>query len=184
MSYNDTKKYRDIQTMKDLKDKIYEANESKDKTFKQLRKGDKIYYLEMFNSDKNHKIEVCTVISNYFYEPMSLSGGYKVPENYTLKFTRENKKKDGSAVIWKRDWDNKLYVSLSGFEGDKDRHPYHYISTDRELLVEFQENLVDQDIQEVQKEIEKLQSEYEGKKQKLDDKINALVQKKIDKYED
>lgn len=163
---------------------INEANESKDKTFKELRKGDKIYYLEIFNSDKNHKIEVCTVTANYFCEPSSLGGGYRIPENYTLKFTRENKNKNGSAVIWKRDWDSKLYVDLSGFEGDKDRHPYHYISTDRELLDKFQEELIDQDVKEIQNEIEKLQSEYEAKKQKLDDKINDLIQKKLNKYED
>ena len=31
--------------MKSLKDKIFEANESKDKTFKQIRKGDKICHV-------------------------------------------------------------------------------------------------------------------------------------------
>ena len=47
--------------MKTLKDKIFEANESKDKTFKQIRKGDTIYYLDVYDWDKNYKIEVCTV---------------------------------------------------------------------------------------------------------------------------
>ena len=61
---------------------------------------------------------------------------------------------------------------------------FHYISTDRELLAEFQEKLVDDDVKKVEKEIEKFTIQYESKKKELEDKMNALIAKKLEKYED
>ena len=87
--------------MKNLKDKIFEANESKDKTFKQIRKGDTIYYLDVYNSDRNHKIEVCTVDGVYYHEPMTISG-YTTSEAWEIKFTRKNKNKNGNSLQSKR----------------------------------------------------------------------------------
>lgn len=165
--------------MKSIKQIIIEANESKDKTWKQIRKGDTIYYLECYNSDKNHKIEVATVTSNFYYEPMNLGDGYRVRDNYTLKFNRKSKNIEGSAVIWKEDWEKKILCSTS-----MDGTVFHYISTDRELLAEFQENLVDDDVKKVEKEIEKFTIQYESKKKELEDKMNALIAKKLEKYED
>ena len=75
-------------SMKTLKDKIFEANESKDKTFKQIRKGDTIYYLDVYDWDKNYKIEVCTVDAIYYHESTSL-GGYTTNEMWEIKFTRK-----------------------------------------------------------------------------------------------
>lgn len=165
--------------MRSIKQVITESNESKDKTWKQIRKGDTIYYLECYNSDKNHKIEVATVTENYFKETIYLSGGYNVPNHYELKFTRKSKNKEGSAVIWERDWEKKIIC-----DGLQDGTIFHYISTDRELLAELQEKLVDDDIQELEKEIEKFQSQFEAKKKELEDKMNALIAKKLEKYED
>jgi hypothetical protein len=166
--------------MKDIKNYICEANESKDKTWKQIRKGDTIYYLECYNSDKNHKIEVATVESNYWHEAMYLSEGYMVPEHYQLEFVRKSKNKKGSAIIWKRDWENKILCDSLMSDGTI----FHYISTDRELLAEFQEKLVDEDIKKLEQEIENFREEFESKRKKLQDKMNALIAKKIEKYED
>ena len=128
--------------MKTLKDKIFEANESKDKTFKQIRKGDTIYYLDVYNSDRNHKIEVCTVDGVYYHEPMTISG-YTTSEAWEIKFTRKNKNKNGTCYIYKKDIEKKLYIDVCGFGNDT---IFHYVATDRELLNDFQENLVDNDI--------------------------------------
>ena len=165
--------------MKSIKQVITESNESKDKTWKQIRKGDTIYYLECYNSDKNHKIEVATVTKSMYYETMYLGGDYRVPENYTIEFIRKSKNKEVSAVIWKEDWDKKVLCSTS-----MDGTVFHYISTDRELLAEFQEKLVDDDVKKMEKEIEKFTIQYESKKKELEDKMNALIAKKLEKYED
>ena len=119
--------------MKSLKDIIFEANESKDKTFKQIRKGDTIYYLDVYNSDRNHKIEVCTVDAVYYHEPMSV-GGYTTSESWEIKFTRKTKNENGTCVIYKKDIEKKLYIDTS-FSGDT---VFHYVATDRELLNDFQ----------------------------------------------
>ena len=165
--------------MKDINKYIVEANESKDKTWKQIRKGDTIYYLECYNSDKNHKIEVATVTNNWYMESHYLSGGYKVPEHYELMFTRKSKNKEGSAVIWERDWNKKIIC-----DGLQDGTIFHYISTDRELLAELQEKLIDDDVQKLEQEIAKFQSQFEAQKKKLEDQMNALIAKKLEKYED
>ena len=89
-------------SMKTLKDKIFEANESKDKTFKQIRKGDTIYYLDVYNYDKNYKIEVCTVDAVYYHEPTSL-GGYTISDMWEIKFTSKNKNKNGSCFIYRKE---------------------------------------------------------------------------------
>ena len=166
--------------MKTLKDKIFEANESKDKTFKQIRKGDTIYYLDVYNSDRNHKIEVCTVDGVYYHEPMSING-YTTSEAWEIKFTRKNKNKNGTCYIFKKDIEKKLYIDVCGFGNDT---IFYYVATDRELLNDFQENLVDNDIKELEKEIEKILTKYEVEKQKLEEQMNELIQKKINKYED
>ena len=132
--------------MKNLKDKIFEANESKDKTFKQIRKGDTIYYLDVYNSDRNHKIEVCTV----------------------------------TCFIYKKDFEKKLYIDTS-FGGDT---VFHYVATDRELLNDFQEEVIDKDVKELEKEMEKIMAKYESEKAKIQEKIDNLIQKKLEKYED
>lgn len=167
--------------MKSIKDKILEANESKDKNWSQIRKGDTIYYLECYNSDKNYKIEVATVDRNFYHETMYLSDGYRISEHYELEFTRKTKNKKGSACIWKKDWDKKILIDTLFSD---ENTIFHYISTDRELLNEFQEKLIDEDIKELEKEIEKFKIKYEAEKQKLEEKMNALIQKKLDKYED
>lgn len=166
--------------MKGIKNYICEANESKDKTWKQIRKGDTIYYLECYNSDKNHKIEVATVESNYWCETMYLSGGEYIPEHYSLQYVRKTKNKKGSKVIWKENWDKKI-ICDSSLDGDT---VFHYIATDRELLAELQEKLIDEDVKKLEDEISKFQSEFEAKKKTMEDKMNALIAKKIEKYED
>ena len=165
--------------MKNLKDKIFEANESKDKTFKQIRKGDTIYYLDVFNSDRNHKIEVCTVDATYYHEPMSM-GSYTTEEAWEIKFTRKNKNKIGTCYIYKKDIEKKLYIDTS-FKGDT---VFHYVSTDRELLNNFQEEVIDKDVKELEKEMEKIMAKYESEKAKIQEKIDNLLQKKLEKYED
>ena len=112
---------------------------------------------------------------------MYLSTGYKVPEHYSLDFTRKTKNKKGSACIWKKDWDKKILIDTLFSD---ENTIFHYISTDRELLNEFQENLNDNDIKELEKEIEKFKTKYEAEKQKLEEQMNELIQKKINKYED
>lgn len=165
--------------MKNLKDRIYEANESKDKTFKQIRKGDTIYYLDVFNSDRNHKIEVCIVDAVYYHEPMTING-YTTEETWEIKFTRKNKNKNGTCIIYNKDIEKKLYIDTS-FSGDT---IFHYVATDRELLNDFQEEIIDKDAKELEKEMEKIVAKYESEKAKIQEKINNLLQKKLEKYED
>ena len=165
--------------MKSLKDIIFEANESKDKTFKQIRKGDTIYYLDVYNSDRNHKIEVCTVDAVYYHEPMSV-GGFTTSESWEIKFTRKNKNKNGTCVIYKKDIEKKLYIDTS-FSGDT---VFHYVATDRELLNDFQEEIIDKDVKELENEMEKILAKYESEKAKIQEKIDALLNKKLEKYED
>ena len=165
--------------MKSLKDIIFEANESKDKTFKQIRKGDTIYYLDAYNSDRNHKIEVCTVDAVYYHEPMSV-GGYTTSESWEIKFTRKNKNKNGTCIIYKKDIEKKLYIDI-GFTGDT---IFHYVATDRELLNDFQEEIIDKDVKELENEMEKILVKYESEKAKIQEKIDALLSKKLEKYED
>lgn len=165
--------------MKNLRDKIFEANESKDKTFKQIRKGDTIYYLDVFNSDRNHKIEVCTVDAVYYHEPMTING-YTTSETWEIMFTRKNKNKNGTCIIYKKDFEKKLYIDVS-FSGDT---IFHYVATDRELLNNFQEEIIDKDTKELEKEMEKIVAKYESEKAKIQEKINNLLQKKLEKYED
>ena len=162
--------------MKNLRDKIFEANESKDKTFKQIRKGDTIYYLDVFNSDRNHKIEVCTVDAVYYHEPMTING-YTTSETWEIKFTRKNKNKNGTCIIYKKDFEQKLYIDVS-FSGDT---IFHYVATDRELLNDFQEEIIDKDTKELEKEMEKIVAKYESEKSKIQEKINNLLQKKLEK---
>lgn len=166
--------------MKTLKAKIFEANESKDKTFKQIRKGDTIYYLDVYNSDRNHKIEVCTVDGVYYHEPMTISG-YTTSEAWEIKFTRKNKNKNGTCCIFKKDIEKKLYIDVCGFGNDT---IFYYVATDRELLNDFQEEIIDKDVKDLEKEIEKILAKYEAEKQKLEEQMNELIQKKINKYED
>lgn len=165
--------------MKTLKDKIFEANESKDKTFKQIRKGDTIYYLDVYNMDKNYKIEVCTVDGVYYHESMSF-GGYTINEMWEIKFTRKNKNKNGSCFIYRKDFEKKLCIdtSLSG------NTVFHYVSTDRELLNDFQEEMVDKDVKKLEKEMEKILVKYESEKAVIQEKIDNLLKKKLEKYED
>ena len=163
--------------MKNLKDKIFEANESKDKTFKQIRKGDTIYYLDMYNSDRNHKIEVCTVDAVYYHEPMSF-GSYITEETWEIKFTRKNK--NGSCFVYKKDFEKKLYIDTS-FKGDT---IFHYVATDRELLNDFQKEIIGKDVKELEKEMEKIMAKYESEKAKIQEKIDNLLKKKLEKYED
>lgn len=165
--------------MKSLKDKIFEANESKDKTFKQIKKGDTIYYLDAYNSDKNHKIEVCTVDAIYYHEPMYV-GGYATSEAWEIKFTRKNKNKNGTCIIDKKYFDKKLYIN-TGFSDDT---VFHYVATDRELLDNFQEEIIDKDIKQLENEMKKIVAKYESEKQKIQEKIDDLLQKKLEKYED
>ena len=165
--------------MKNLKDKIFEANESKDKTFKQIRKGDTIYYLDVYNSDRNHKIEVCTVDTIYYHEPMTING-YTSSEMWEIKFTRKNKNKNGTCFIYKKDFEKKLYIDTS-FSGDT---VFHYVATDRELLNDFQEEVIDKDVKDFEKEMEKILAKYESEKAKIQEKIDNLLQKKLEKYED
>ena len=165
--------------MKNLRDKIFEANESKDKTFKQIRKGDTIYYLDVFNSDRNHKIEVCTVDAVYYHEPMTING-YTTSETWEIMFTRKNKNKNGTCIIYKKDFEKKLYIDVS-FSGDT---IFHYVATDRELLNDFQEEIIDKDTKELEKVMEKIVAKYESEKAKIQEKINNLLQKKLEKYED
>jgi len=166
--------------MKSLKDKIFEANESKDKTFKQIRKGDTLYYLDVYNSDRNHKIEVCSVDGVYYHEPMSL-GSYTTEEMWEIKFTRKNKNKNGSCFIYRKDFEKKLYINICGFGDDT---VFHYVATDRELLNDFQEEIIDKDVKELEKEMEKIMAKYESEKAKIQEKIDNLLQKKLEKYED
>jgi len=165
--------------MKSITNKILEANESKDKTFKQIRKGDTIYYLDVYNSDRNHKIEVCTVDGVYYHEPMSL-GSYTTEETWEIKFTRKNKNTNRSFFIHRKDFDKKLYIDTS-FKGDT---IFHYVATDRELLNNFQEEIIDKDIKELEKEMEKIVAKYESEKAKIQEKIDNLLEKKLEKYED
>lgn len=165
--------------MKTLKDKIFEANESKDKTFKQIRKGDTIYYLDIYNDDRNHKIEVCTVDGVYYHEPMTING-YTIPESWEIKFTRKNKNKIGTCIIYKKDFEKKLYIDVS-FNGNI---IFHYVATDRELLNDFQEEIIDKDVKDLEKEMEKIVAKYESEKAKIQEKIDDLLQKKLEKYED
>ena len=165
--------------MKNLVDKILEANEYKDKTFKQIRKGDTIYYLDIYNSDRNHKIEVCTVDAVYYHEPMTING-YTTEETWEIKFTRKNKNKNGTCCISKKDIEKKLYIDTS-FSGDT---IFHYVATDRELLNDFQEEIIDKDVKELEKEMEKIVAKYESEKAKVQEKIDNLLQKKLEKYED
>lgn len=166
-------------SMKTLKDKIFEANESKDKTFKQIRKGDTIYYLDVYNYDKNYKIEVCTVDAVYYHEPTSL-GDYTISEMWEIKFTRKNKNKNGSCFIYRKDFEKKLciYTSISGDT------VFHYVATDRELLNDFQEEVVDKDVKQLEKEMEKILVKYESEKAVIQEKIDNLLKKKLEKYED
>ena len=166
-------------SMKTLKDKIFEANESKDKTFKQIRKGDTIYYLDVYNYDKNYKIEVCTVDAVYYHEPTSL-GGYTISEMWEIKFTRKNKNKNGSCFIYRKDFEKKLCIDTS-FSGDT---VFHYVATDRELLNDFQEEVVDKDVKKLEKEMEKILVKYESEKAVIQEKIDNLLKKKLEKYED
>ena len=167
--------------MKSISDIISEANESKDKNWSQIRKGKNFYYLECYNSDKNYKIEVATVDENFYHETIYLSSGYRISEHYELGFTRKTKNKKGSACIWKKDWDKKILIDTLFSD---DNTIFHYISTDRELLNEIQEKINDEDIKELEKEIKKFKTKYEAEKQKLEEQMNALIQKKLDKYED
>lgn len=166
-------------SMKTLKDKIFEANESKDKTFKQIRKGDTIYYLDVYNLDKNYKIEVCTVDAVYYHESMSL-GGYTTNEMWEIKFTRKNKHKNGSCFIYRKDFEKKLCIDTS-FSRDT---VFHYVATDRELLNDFQEEVVDKDVKKLEKEMEKILVKYESEKAIIQEKIDNLLKKKLEKYED
>lgn len=166
-------------SMKNLRDKIFESNESKDKTFKQLRKGDTIYYLDAYDSDRNHKIEVCTVDAVYYHEPMSM-GSYTTSEIWEIKFIRKNKNKTGTFFIYKKDFDKKINIDTS-FNGDT---IFQYVSTDRELLNDFQEEIIDKDVKELEQEMEKIMAKYESEKAKVQEKINNLLQKKMEKYED
>ena len=166
-------------SMKTLKDKIFEANESKDKTFKQIRKGDTIYYLDVYNYDKNYKIEVCTVDAVYYHEPTSL-GGYTISEMWEIKFTRKNKNKNGSCFIYRKDFEKKLCIDTS-FSRDT---VFHYVATDRELLNDFQEEMVDKDVKKLEKEMEKILAKYESEKAVIQEKIDNLLKKKLEKYED
>ena len=166
-------------SMKTLKDKIFEANESKDKTFKQIRKGDTIYYLDVYNYDKNYKIEVCTVDAVYYHESTSL-GGYTIGEMWEIKFTRKNKNKNGSCFIYRKDFEKKLCIDTS-LSGDT---VFHYVSTDRELLNDFQEEMVDKDVKKLEKEMEKILAKYESEKAVIQEKIDNLLKKKLEKYED
>ena len=166
-------------SMKTLKDKIFEANESKDKTFKQIRKGDTIYYLDVYNYDKNYKIEVCTVDAVYYHEPTSL-GGYTISEMWEIKFTRKNKNKNGSCFIYRKDFEKKLCIDTS-FSRDT---VFHYVATDRELLNDFQEEMVDKDVKKLEKEMEKILVKYESEKAIIQEKIDNLLKKKLEKYED
>lgn len=166
-------------SMKNLKDKIFEANESKDKTFKQIRKGDTIYYLDVYNWDKNYKIEVCTVDAVYYHEPTPL-GGYTTSEMWEIKFTRKNKNKNGSCFIYRKDFEKKLCIDTS-FSRDT---VFHYVATDRELLNDFQEEVVDKDVKKLEKEMEKILVKYESEKAVIQEKIDNLLKKKLEKYED
>ena len=166
-------------SMKTLKDKIFEANESKDKTFKQIRKGDTIYYLDVYNYDKNYKIEVCTVDAVYYHEPTSL-GGYTISEMWEIKFTRKNKNKNGSCFIYRKDFEKKLCIDTN-ISGDT---VFHYVATDRELLNDFQEEVVDKDVKQLEKEMEKILVKYESEKAVIQEKIDNLLKKKLEKYED
>ena len=166
-------------SMKTLKDKFFEANESKDKTFKQIRKGDTIYYLDVYNYDKNYKIEVCTVDAVYYHEPTSL-GGYTISEMWEIKFTRKNKNKNGSCFIYRKDFEKKLCIDTS-FSRDT---VFHYVATDRELLNDFQEEMVDKDVKKLEKEMEKILAKYESEKAVIQEKIDNLLKKKLEKYED
>lgn len=166
-------------SMKTLKDKIFEANESKDKTFKQIRKGDTIYYLDVYDWDKNYKIEVCTVDGIYYHESTSL-GGYTTNEMWEIKFTRKNKRKNGSCFIYRKDFEKKLCIDTS-LSGDT---VFHYVATDRELLNDFQEEVVDKDVKKLEKEMEKILVKYESEKAVIQEKIDNLLKKKLEKYED
>ena len=111
------------------------------KLLNKLEKGDTIYYLDVYDRYKNYKIEVCTVDGVYYYEPMPL-GSYTTNEMWEIKFTRKNKNKNGSCFIYRKDFEKKLCIDTS-FSGDT---VFHYVATDRELLNDFQEEVVDKDV--------------------------------------
>ena len=82
--------------------------------------------------------------------------------------------------IYKKDIEKKLYIDTS-FSGDT---VFHYVATDRELLNNFQEEIIDKDVKELENEMEKILAKYESEKAKIQEKIDALLSKKLEKYED
>ena len=92
----------------------------------------------------------------------------------------KTKNENGTCIIYKKDIEKKLYVDI-GFSGDT---IFHYVATDRELLNDFQEEIIDKDIKELEKEMEKILAKYESEKAKIQEKIDTLLNKKLEKYED
>ena len=107
-------------------------------------------------------------------------GGYTTSEAWEIKFTRKNKNKNGTCIINKKYFDKKLYIN-TGFSGDT---VFHYVSTDRELLDNFQEEIIDKDVKKLENEMEKIVAKYESEKQNIQEKIDVLLNKKLEKYED
>ena len=58
------------------------------------------------------------------------------------------------------------------------------MATDRELLNDFQEEVVDKDVKQLEKEMEKILVKYESEKAVIQEKIDNLLKKKLEKYED
>lgn len=58
------------------------------------------------------------------------------------------------------------------------------MATDRELLNDFQEEVVDKDVKQLEKEMEKILAKYESEKAVIQEKIDNLLKKKLEKYED
>ena len=106
--------------------------------------------------------------------------GYTSSEMWEIKFTRKNKNKNGTCFIYKKDFEKKLYIDTS-FSGDT---VFHYVATDRELLNEYKEEIIDKDVKDLEKEMEKIMAKYESEKAKIQEKIDNLLQKKLEKYED
>lgn len=147
------------------------------KLLNKLEKGDTIYYLDVYDRYKNYKIEVCIIDGVYYHEPMPLRS-YTTNEMWEIKFTRKNK--NGSYIIYRKDFEKKLCIDTS-FSGDT---VFHYVATDRELLNDFQEEVVDKDVKKLEKEMEKILAKYESEKAVIQEKIDNLLKKKLEKYED
>jgi len=164
--------------MKTINDIISEANEAKDKNIKELKVGDTIYYVSPFS--KTRKIESGKIIKKYWHDSMTISG-YTFPQSYEFEIHLNSQNKDIRFIVDEYKWNTKIYVDCGL---NKDGSYYGAYATDRTLLDEYQEKLVDSDIKELQDKIDKFNKDYEKKKSDLEEQYNELVTKKLEKYDD